>query len=362
MRNLYIFGQTKKNKNPVGLWQIAPFSLFKKEFHNSGYKVIREHASTVEEISSLTSSLINPDIIIIRPEWTENQIDVLSLCKKLRDRFTDSKIFMIDPFDQTTSRFFESLPYLNAMIKYQSLSDKSLYLKLNDYAGGIYLNQKLKDEAGIETPNSWSVTSVVEEGQQNKIVSGNFMIDTNLVRNIQNPLLSRLIDLKTKNIDIFSHMSCGNREEVIWYSEHRVKAVKYMKTLMQFNISVEAEYSGEPKISRRVYLSRLLASKIVYSPLGWGEMTMRTMEAIAFKSMLIMPEVNHIDVFPNIFIPYETYIPVKWDLSDLVEKCEYYLNNDAKRLEIVNKASEVFLEEFTSEKFVKHMESIFSMN
>lgn len=362
MKNLYIFGQTNKNQYPVGLWQIAPFTLFKNEFLKSGYKIIREHASTVEQITTLTLNLDNPDIILIRPEWTENQNDVLSLCKKLRGRYPDSKIFMIDPFDQTTSRFFESLPYLNAMIKYQSLSDKDLYLKLNDYAGGVYLNQKLKDEVGIATPKDWSVTSTVKDGQQHKIVSGNFLIDTNLVRNIQNPVISRLIGLKKKNIDLFSHLSCGDRGEVIWYGEHRIMALERMKSLSQFNLSVEAEYIGEPRISRRTYIRRLLASKIVYSPLGWGEMTMRTMEALAFKSMLIMPEVSHIDVFPDIFIPYETYIPVKFDLSDLAEKCEYYVDNDLNRIEIVNNAREAFLREFTPEKFIKHMEAIFSLN
>jgi glycosyltransferase involved in cell wall biosynthesis len=362
VQNLYIFGQTKKNSNfAVGLWQIAPFTLFKNELQKSGYKVIRKHASTVEEITRLTLNLNKPNIIIIRPEWTENQNDVLLLCKKLRDRYPVSKILMIDPFDQTTSRFFESLPYLDAMLKYQSLSDKNLYLKLKDYAGGVYLNQKLKEEVGIETPVDWSVTSCVQKGQEHKIVSGNFMIDNGIVRNIQNPLTSYLIGLKKKNIDIFAHMSCGKRGDIIWYGEHRIKAVEYLKKLTQFNISVEAEYSGEPRISRREYIRRGFASKIVYSPLGWGEMTLRPMEAIANRSMLIMPEVSHIDVFPNIFIPYETYVPVKLDLSDLAEKCEYYLNYDSKRIEITNNARKTFLREFTAEKFIKHMEAIINL-
>jgi hypothetical protein len=360
MKNLYIFGPTKKKEEYIGLWQIAPFTLFKKELLESGFNVIRTHANTVQEIDRLTANLHKPDILIFRPRWTENQADVSMLCKKLRDRYRESKILMIDPFDQTTSKFFESLPYIDAMLKYQTLSDKNMYLKLSEFTGGIYLNQKLKDEVDIDTPKDWSVTSKVELGQQHKIVSGNFMIDTDIIRQIQNPLVSGFIRLKKKNIDLFAHLSCGKRSEVIWYGEHRVKAVERMKKLSQYNISVEAEYSGEPRISSRIYNSRLLASKIVYSPLGWGELTMRPMEAIASRAMLIMPEMNHIDVFPNIFIPDKTYIPVKWDLSDLSEKCEYYINNDEKRIEIINNARKAFFSEFTAEKFINRMQSIFN--
>jgi spore maturation protein CgeB len=44
---------------------------------------------------------------------------------------------------------------------------------------------------------------------------------------------------------------------------------------------------------------------------------------------------------PNIFIANETYVPVRWDYSDLEEKCAYYLGNEDERRRIASAAFEV---------------------
>ncbi len=358
MKNLYVIGPIIMETDPVGHWQLYPFILFKKEFRKVGYNVILKQALTVQDIKNETDKIDQADIIIFRPGWPENKDNVLSLSKSLREKYYDSIILMIDPWDQTSSRFFESLPYLNAMVKYETLTDKSLYLK--DYKTGVYLVDRLIDEVGILPSEGWSTTSTIGKEQHHKIVSGNFIIDPYIIPKIRSPISNWLLKKRAANVDLFCHMSVGKRGEVEWYGKHRLLAIEQMKKLSNYNISIEAEYDGEPRISRRQYVKRLKASKVVYSPLGWGEMTMRTFEAIAHRSLLIQPDISHVDIFPDIFVPYETYIPVKLDLSDLAEKCEYYINNEAKRLEIVNNAREAFLKEFTSEKFINHMEVILS--
>ncbi len=355
MKKLYVIGPKIKKTDYVGYWQLYPFILFKKEFRKAGYNVILKQALTVEDIKNETNKIDQADIIFFRPGWPENKDDVLSLCKSLREKYYDSKLIMIDPWDQTSSVFFESLPYLNAMVKYETLSDKSLYLK--DYKTGVYLNDKLIDD-GILPDENWSTKSIIGKGQHHKIVSGNFIIDPYIIPKIKSPISNWLLKIKDNNLDLFCHVSVGKRDELQWYGKHRLLAIEQMRKLSNYNISVEAEYEGEPRISRRQYVKRLKASKVVFSPLGWGEMTMRTFEAIAHRSLLIQPDISHLDIFPNIFVPYETYIPVKLDLSDLAEKCEYYINNEAKRIQIVNNAREAFLKEFTSEKFINHMEAI----
>ncbi|MEE9331467.1 MAG: glycosyltransferase [Methylophilaceae bacterium] len=356
MKSLYVIGPIVMETDHVGYWQIHPFILFKKEFRKAGYDVILKQALTVEDIKNETDQIDQADIIFFRPGWPENKEEVLKLSKSLREKYHDSKLIMIDPWDQTSSFFFESLPYLNAMVKYETLSDKSLYLK--DYKTGVYLNDKLIDEVGMSLAEGWSVKSTIKKGQQHKIVSGNFIIDPYIIPKIRSPINNFLLGMRRNNVGLFCHMSVGKRGKLEWYGKHRLLAIEQMKKLSNYNISVEAEYDGEPRISRRQYVKRLKASKVAFSPLGWGEMTMRSFEAIAHRSLLIQPDISHLDIFPNIFVPYETYIPVKLDLSDLAEKCEYYINNKGKRIEIVNNAREAFLREFTSEKFISHMEAI----
>lgn len=359
MKNVYILGPKVPKSSHVGLWQIHPFTLFKKEFYQAGYNIIRKHAMTVKDIAGAAESISDPHIIIIRPEWTELPADVVQLCISLRDKYLDSKIILLDPFDQTSSRFFESLPFLDALIKYQCLKDKELYL--NDYLGGVYAVQKLKDDFGVSPSDDWSVKSKVEKGQQNKIVSGSFAIEPSLIKKIMSPLNNFLLGFTKKDIDLFCHMSCGKRDDLEWYGQHRVKAIDEMKKLTNFNISVEAKYAGDKHLTIKEYSKAQNASKILYSPLGWGEVTMRAFEAMATQCLLIQPDVSHLDVFPNIFLPFETYIPVKWDMSDLKDKCEEYMSNELKRVEVVNNARQSFLEQFTAHNFISRMEAIFAM-
>ena len=62
--------------------------------------------------------------------------------------------------------------------------------------------------------------------------------------------------------------------------------------------------------------------------------------------------------FPRILIPYETYVPVKWDLSDVQEKVEYYLANDEERLRIIANAARVVEDFYEGASFVGMVKEI----
>jgi spore maturation protein CgeB len=73
---------------------------------------------------------------------------------------------------------------------------------------------------------------------------------------------------------------------------------------------------------------------MVLSPFGWGEVCIRDYEAVACGAMLIKPDMSHVHTNPDIFRANETYVPVKWDFSDLADKVDYYMlrPNEAKRI------------------------------
>jgi spore maturation protein CgeB len=68
--------------------------------------------------------------------------------------------------------------------------------------------------------------------------------------------------------------------------------------------------------------------------------------------------VEHIDTEPSILFPGETYVPVKWDMSDLLEKCEFYLNNEPERLRITQHARKAFVDYYASKQFLNVIERI----
>jgi len=100
--------------------------------------------------------------------------------------------------------------------------------------------------------------------------------------------------------------------------------------------------------SQKHYYSELKKSKIVLSPFGWGEVCFRDFEAILCGALLLKPDMSHLVTWPNVYIPNETYVPLKWDGSDLLEKSLYYLNDDAERNRIASNAFEKYKNELSS--------------
>ncbi|MDR2965752.1 MAG: glycosyltransferase [Treponema sp.] len=99
------------------------------------------------------------------------------------------------------------------------------------------------------------------------------------------------------------------------------------------------------RVAQNKYYNELADSKITLSPFGWGEVCFRDFEAILAGSLLFKPDMSHLVTWPDVYIPYETYIPLKWDGSDLLEKTERYLDDEKERNRITVNA----LDQYRSE-------------
>jgi|GEM_PF-3293997 len=357
MKTVHVVGVNIESADHIGYWNLYPFKFYNAQLKKAGFAIQRTHAQTCDQIMRAVSTLDNPEIIVFRPNWTEPAEAVISLSKKLREMHPNTKLIMADPFDQTNSRFFGALPYLDALLKYQRLKNTQDYLK--SYENGAYALDRLAREAGITANKEWDLSSEVEPGQEGKIVTGSFVVEPTLIKQSFSKFYQWRISRTKKDIDIFCHISCGERGAPDWYGKHRLDAIEKLQSIKGYNVSIGAEYAGEDRLSRREYVSRLRRAKIIFAPLGWGEVTMRSYEAAANKCLLIQPDVGHMDIFPNVFMPNKTYIPVKWDLSDLVEKCTHYLEHEQKRAEITENALIQLKNEYLSERFVKSCISLF---
>jgi len=80
------------------------------------------------------------------------------------------------------------------------------------------------------------------------------------------------------------------------------------------------EHIPTNKLSRRNYLKELANSQITVSPFGLGEITLKDFEVFLSGSMLLKPDMSHMETWPNFFQDNETMLTHKWDLSDLEEK------------------------------------------
>ncbi len=80
-------------------------------------------------------------------------------------------------------------------------------------------------------------------------------------------------------------------------------------------------------------------SKIVLSPFGWGELCLRDFETVRSGALLLKPDMSHLETWPDIFLPGETYEPFGWDADDLAERARELLENDERRSKIAKNAA-----------------------
>jgi hypothetical protein len=114
------------------------------------------------------------------------------------------------------------------------------------------------------------------------------------------------------------------------------------------------------RVTLREYCHEMMSSRICISPFGYGEICWRDFEAIMCGCLLIKPDMGHAITNPNIYSPYKTYVPVKWDYSDLEEKCVYYLTHEDQRERLIAQASEVLEEFYNNDGFIKSVSEILS--
>lgn len=109
----------------------------------------------------------------------------------------------------------------------------------------------------------------------------------------------------------------------------------------------------DQRVDQQTYYQEMRRSRICVSPFGYGELCWRDFEAVLMGCLLVKPDMGHIRTEPEIFIPGETYIPVRWDFSNLAETCARYLADDGARERITAHAYQVLSDYYTSFGFLK---------
>lgn len=82
------------------------------------------------------------------------------------------------------------------------------------------------------------------------------------------------------------------------------------------------------------YSVSLRQSQIALSCFGNGEICYRECEAWIAGCAVLMPEMSHVRTYPPLYRPFETYLPLRWDLADLSESIARLEGDPALRLAI----------------------------
>lgn len=135
------------------------------------------------------------------------------------------------------------------------------------------------------------------------------------------------------------------------YTKHRIAAWDMLKTTN--GIKYEIDKRPYPE-----FIEILRRSKCALSPFGMGEVCFRDFEIIQHGSVMIKPDMQLVNTYPNIYIPYETYVPCKLNWSDLPEKIEWVLRHPKECRDIVNNARNIMKNSYTIENLLVYWYNI----
>ncbi len=115
------------------------------------------------------------------------------------------------------------------------------------------------------------------------------------------------------------------------------RSVNYQRELILEKVNGLPEFLVG-RVPQKQYNAEILRSRIILSPFGWGELCKRDFEAVYNRSLLLKPDMSHLETWPDVFVPGETYLPFDWDASDLVDKARAALADESGRLRITERA------------------------
>jgi hypothetical protein len=84
-------------------------------------------------------------------------------------------------------------------------------------------------------------------------------------------------------------------------------------------------------VPRRQYRAEMRRARGVLSPFGWGEVCYRDAETVLAGAVLFKPDMSHVETWPDLYRPDETYVPLAWDGSDVTAQVRRVLGDDRSR-------------------------------
>ena len=269
----------------------------------------------------------------------------------LRQQFPPPvKIIYFDGDDDSCIQWgSDLLDKVDLYVKKHMFSDTNWYQK--QFTGKNNLTDYVSRVHGTSfADNMIPHSSPVLKSQLSKIVLGyNIGMDskiTNLFRD------TRPASPSEKTVDVMCRAAC---KPDLWISPLRRPINDALAPLASQGYKILAP---NQRVDQRGYYQEMRSSRICVSPFGYGELCWRDFEAVLMGCLLVKPDMSHIRTEPNIFVPGETYVPVRWDFSDLAEVCARYLSDDQARNTIVARAYQVLAEYYANFGFFKNFRTI----
>ncbi len=235
------------------------------------------------------------------------------------------KLIWFDASDSTGSSDFSIIPHIDVFLKKQILKDKSAYNQQKPNNLRVWINPDENESQHHFKPCPANQLHKIKLGWN--LGLNDYRYFGYKLSRLSNYLSYNLYPLKftkatqNRTLDLTFrgtiHRGMEGKNSI---AEQRNQTFKLLEK-SKMNVASGAA------IPKNKYWKELRNSKLSISPYGWGEICYRDFETLIAGALLIKPSMEHLITYPNVFIPYETYMPVSWDLKDLQEKLDQINSN-----------------------------------
>ena len=192
---------------------------------------------------------------------------------------------------------------------------------------------------------------VIPEGFVNKLrLSPNFFTDSRLEQLFLSTDIDALLAVD-RSIDVHARLgSVGTG----WYGAMRGASLDKVSALSGCRVL------SEGLVPRKTYMEELRQAKICFSPFGYGELCWRDLEAMACGALVLKPDMDHLRTLPNLYEADVTYVPIRWDFSDLEDRVRWIMANPNIAKNIAREAFSRVRTYLDQTQFVDDMGFLFS--
>lgn len=346
--------------------QFRPFARYRSALRKR-FSVLTCHMLVYDYLRApkFSSSLF--DVVVLKLSYRTESSEALRIVRRIYETAGRKKSFVyFDGDDDMCIQWPGVLPYVNAYVKKHIFRDRNAYLCR--YAGKSNLHDYVHREFG----HNFRTRDYGNDNDKKILILETPPVSPEHLSKIQLGFNIALDSLVMKLYDQQSGQPCDKANDdkandIVFRGSAPKEAWLYHlrkqigPVLSQLSRSYRV-ITPEGRVSPEEYYREMSSSKICVSPFGYGEICWRDFEAVLCRCLLIKPDMSHVETEPNIFVPYETYVPVKWDYSDLAETCDYYLRNDREREKIVANAWEVLDKFYREKQFLQKVPILLGLN